>query len=764
MCWSLLIASADAGQSSQTKQSSTLLLVDDHHVLYRSGSRRVLHPLIRHDKNPMLPADKPWETTIAYCSVYRNPDTGKYQLWYQAWNGDKCRLCVYLCYAQSEDGINWVKPNMGLFEYEGSKDNNILLPLGYGGSVIFDPRDPDPYLRYKAVYWARGGVEKGVHSGTALAWSPDGIHWTKHPYNPVVRGSEGDYVQPPFEGDPIIESGELGPPLSTSDVHDLIWDPMREVYAIYSKTWLDGPKGLMHWKRAVVRIESKDFIHWTKPKLVILPDEFDGEGGDYEIARTAGGGGTGGIQLHSGTAFCYNDMYFSMLQVMDPGITGNMPIELALSHDGYHWQRAFRDKFFLPALDDKTKFDASVIWSNATPVYLEDEFRFYYGAYGHPWNSADPKQISGIGLATMRRDRFAGVRPIENFGQITFKPIDLGGCIGILLNADASGGTIRAEIMNEDGYRVRGYSRDDVKVIKGDSLRHAIAWKDRDISQLPPGRYKIRLHLENAEVFAMTLAKNSTPAPAKLTILKTNTGVRFGLWGKKHATPAPTLFVFSAARVEELSDPYHRRVGNILAENGYLCVSLDHPCYGLEKQPEEPEGYLRCWRYHIDHGERGFIDDLNVRARQVLDFLIAQGYTNPERVAAYGGSSAGFTAIHYAASDPRVKCTAILAPVTDLAVLQEFDGVQQHPIVRALALSEQAENLADRAIFIAIGDRDDRVGTDSAIDFAQKVWRASRHKNLDSDLELHVLPEPRGHTEPAGSGRKAAAWILEHNQ
>ena len=107
----------------------------------------------------------------------------------------------------------------------------------------------------------------------------------------------------------------------------------------------------------------------------------------------------------------------------------------------------------------------------------------------------------------MPRDRFAGVRPIEKFGQITFKPIDLKNCQAITLNADAAGGTIRAEILNSDGYRVRGYSKDDAVVIEGDSLRHKVAWKSKDISSLPAGNYKIRLHLENAEVFAVTLKK-----------------------------------------------------------------------------------------------------------------------------------------------------------------------------------------------------------------------------------------------------------------
>lgn len=489
-----------AGESPRTSEASkrpsksvnpTVLLVDDHAVLYRPGTKRVLHPLTRHANNPILPRDKPWEGTIAYCSVHRDPDTGHYRLWYQAWPG------CHLCYATSDDGVHWTKPNMGLVEYEGSTDNNILLKVGYGAGVLVDLRDPDRSRRYKIAFWE--------HNGTSVAFSSDGLHWTKYEKNPVIHGSHGDYIQPPLAGDPRISTGELGgPPLSTSDVIDPIWDSKKNCYVIYAKTWLDGPDGSMHWKRAVVRTESKDFIHWTKPVLVIAPDEHDDPAGESSLTRNAGGGGTGRKQLHSGPAFVYNDMYFATLQVLDAAVTGNMPIELALSHDGYHWQRPFRSAMFVPPLPDKTIFDASLIWSNATPIFLEDEFRFYYGAYGHPWNSEDPQQISGIGMATMPRDRFAGVRPTERIGQITLKAMDLSKARSIAVNADASNGSMRLEILNEDGYRMPGFTKDDAAPIEGDNLRHAVTWKDSKLEQLPAGCYKLRLHLDNAEVFAVT--------------------------------------------------------------------------------------------------------------------------------------------------------------------------------------------------------------------------------------------------------------------
>ncbi|MEE2617658.1 MAG: hypothetical protein VX677_03495, partial [Candidatus Poribacteria bacterium] len=100
--------------------SSTILFVDDHNILYRSGTRRVLNSPIRHDANPLITPDRPWETAIAWTSVCRNYLTGKYQLWYQSFAGDRAdnstHRCV-VCYAESDDGIHFIKPNLNLFNF-----------------------------------------------------------------------------------------------------------------------------------------------------------------------------------------------------------------------------------------------------------------------------------------------------------------------------------------------------------------------------------------------------------------------------------------------------------------------------------------------------------------------------------------------------------------------------------------------------------------------------------------------------------------------
>ena len=516
-----VVSSLTHGQSAdETTTPRTILLVDDHAILYRAGVKRVLRPLDRHPQNPLLEDDKLWEKTIAYCSVHRNSDTGLYQLWYQALASISPEA-TNVCYAESKDGVHWHKPNLGLVSFDGIKETNIVIHggRGYGASVVHDPREKDAAKRYKMARFEMPDGYDSKSAGLYIYCSPDGIHWSRHPAGPLLPGSFGKSMDPPFRGQ---RDFQMGRPLSVSDVIDAMYDPLRDSFAIYAKTWLDGPDGKMFWKRAVVRTESNDFVHWTKPQLMMAPDEFDGTGVEYRspIQRGIKGkvhAGRRGTQLHSGPAFFCKDVYFSLLQVMDGEITGEMPIELAISRDGLDWCRPFRREPFLDVSKDRDRFDGGCIWSNATPVILDDEMRFYYGAYSGLWNGTLIKRPTGVGLATMPLDRFVGLRTVDGIGQITFKPMPLPEFErGITLNADASGGSILAEVLTEDGYRLKGsvkgrtspvYTKELCVPIKGDSLRHQIRWKHTNMSfeTLPPGRYMLRLYLKNAEVFAVNV-------------------------------------------------------------------------------------------------------------------------------------------------------------------------------------------------------------------------------------------------------------------
>ena len=242
--------------------------------------------------------------------------------------------------------------------------------------------------------------------------------------------------------------------------------------------------------------------------------------------------------------------------------------------------------------------------------------------------------------------------------------------------------------------------------------------------------------------------------------LATPQGVSYGTWGDAPAKPAPTLMVFASSIETTLgsgSDGYYRQCGSFLAPQGYLCVSLDLPCHGGQRQQGETEG-LAGWRERIDAGAP-LIEPFTRRAKAVLDHLIKQGQADPQRIAACGVSRGGFAALHLAARDKRIAAVAAFAPVTDLAALQEFAGVEALSAVQELRLSALAPRLASRPIWLVIGDQDRRVGTDQSITFARHVFRAARELQLEGALQLHVLPEPGGHTTPRGSFETAAQWI-----
>lgn len=477
----------------------TILFLDDDAILYRSGTRRVLQQPRRHADNPVIAETKAWEVAIGYCTVYRDIKTGLHQCWYQSYSGNHANdptRRVVVCYATSNDGVVWEKPNLGLFDYNGDHNTNIVLvgnggrSVNYGASVLVDHRDSDTEKRYKMAYWDFVNVAGRQVPGLCVAFSRDGIHWVKHSKAPLLQGAYGDPTQPP------LSAGSQGEPPTRpaiSDVIDLMWDSRRDSFVIYSKTWIDAPDGRRFWKRAIIRTESKDFIHWSMPQLIIVPD--DGDSG----------------QIHGASVFYLHGVYLATLQRLDlggfdRGGTGNMPAELALSRDGINWNRSFQDEMFLPVTGDGETFDAGCLWTSSTPIYLPEEIRFYYGAYPG-WNSDLENDSTGIGLAILPRDRFAAIEPTDAIAQVTLKSIELRNVKRITINADATDGDVRVELLTAEGYRVAGYTRDQSVIITGNSFRHPVNWEGKMVADLAAGRYQLRLHLKNARLFALTIQR-----------------------------------------------------------------------------------------------------------------------------------------------------------------------------------------------------------------------------------------------------------------
>ena len=137
---------------------------------------------------PLLKADRPWESFfIGWVQVMRVD--GKWRLWYlSATQTYKDDSDGYLCYAESDDGVTWVKPDLGLVVFDGSRKNNILLDSkdvgGVQGHMIVHDIDAPPAERYKLTIIKPSPNKE--HFWIYAMVSADGLRFTAIP-EPIFR-------------------------------------------------------------------------------------------------------------------------------------------------------------------------------------------------------------------------------------------------------------------------------------------------------------------------------------------------------------------------------------------------------------------------------------------------------------------------------------------------------------------------------------------------------------------------------------------------
>jgi sialate O-acetylesterase len=147
--------------------------------------------------------------------------------------------------------------------------------------------------------------------------------------------------------------------------------------------------------------------------------------------------------------------------------------------------------------------------------------------------------------------------------------------------------------------------------------------------------------------------------------------------------------------------------------------------------------------------------------KDILDYLIKKRYADPGKVFVCGSSRGGYLGLQFAAVESRVRSVAAFAPCIDLLVLREFAGVSRSALLPSFNLDNTVEALTKKDIWMVIGDRDDRVGTDTAIKFSRRISQALKVNNAKGRIEMDVMWEPKGHTTPKGAVDRAVSWLLE---
>jgi hypothetical protein len=368
---------------------------------------------------------------------------------------------------------------LGLFEFEGSKANNIIWTgekKAYWESHNFSPfKDANPDTpasqRYKAVTLSRAIVAgESDHRKVLMAFvSPDGIHWQR------------------LQEEPVITQGSF-------DSHNIaFWDTVQKRYVCYFRATQQG-------KRSVSRATSADFVHWSEPELL-----------DF--------GGTPIEQFYTNGIMAYDrnpHLYLGFpMRFVPPSERGTVGFELRKtdglsdavfmsSHDGLHWHRAFMEAFLRPGLDPKNWGGAH---GNSTPVWGmiqtgEHEFSFYWAEHydNYPAKEIMPQLRRG----TLRVDGFASVNAPYAGGEFVTKPLVFEGRTLVMNVSTSAVGSVKVEIQHAAGRPVPGFDLASAVEIWGDEIERPAAWRSgHDLSRLAGKPVRLRFVMKDADLYAI---------------------------------------------------------------------------------------------------------------------------------------------------------------------------------------------------------------------------------------------------------------------
>lgn len=482
------LAAADAGPVEIGQRRE--LMVDDALIESMSGSieRRLHHP---QPQEIAIVHDQPWEGSgCGYHSIFY--DGEKYRMYYKAWHimveqGKLDTRNRFLCYAESEDGITWIKPELGLFEYEGSKKNNIVImnegpwgeaqPDGAHPAVFFD-KNPDcpPDARFKAI------VRSHKPKGLLVMKSADGVRWSMLHDQPVIT-------------DGAFDSQNLA-----------FWDPLRNEYRAYWRIFTDGI-------RDIRTATSKDLINWsahTDLKYSEAPPEhlYVNQIMPYHRAPHLLIGFPARYIERDGEAP-------SMGQLPDPehrklraaasprygyAITEGLLMSSRDAVNFHRWPEAFMRPG--PERSGQWKYgDNYIAWhlleTKSKLPGAPDELSIY-ATEGY-WTGEQDE----LRRYTLRLDGFVSAKAKLSGGEMVTKPITFSGDELSLNFSSSAAGDIKVAIKNADGSAIAGFGLDDCPPMFGDSVDRVVQWKNgSDVSALAGKAVRLQFFLRDADLFS----------------------------------------------------------------------------------------------------------------------------------------------------------------------------------------------------------------------------------------------------------------------
>ena len=466
------------------------LFVDDYLIEKLSGKAelRLQHPV---PQEIAIIHDEPWEGSgSGFHSIFKDGDI--YRMYYETGQLSSTPFESkvkshpgYCCYAESNDGIHWRKPKLGLHDFEGSKANNIILTRSKVGNVFTRPeipgvfKDENPNAAPDAVYKAI--IPTSITAGFLPYKSPDGIHWSLMTNDPIITGDSFDSQNVAF------------------------WDSIKGEYRAY---WRSNFEGV----RSIRTGTSKNFLNWgelAQLRYVDSPPEALYNSAIKPYYRAP--------HILIGLPFRYVNRGWSESMRALPELEhrewrgiGSERHGTALteglfmtSRDGILFKR-WNEAFLRPGIEREGTWNyghLSVGWSIVeTKSAFEgapNELSLYATESYWTGNSASLRRY------TLRMDGFISVNAPASGGELITKPLTFTGNKLVLNFSTAAAGNIYVEIQDMEGKALPGYSLKDCGEIYGDAIEREVHWKKgSDVSSLAGKPVRLCFVLKDADLFS----------------------------------------------------------------------------------------------------------------------------------------------------------------------------------------------------------------------------------------------------------------------